>query len=143
MAPYTKYLGAFIGTAVDGKLWAAPTLKWLDRSKAIAEQSAPPATAARLYNARAVTTLTYVAQLALPDHRTLEHERKAICWVLHVPGNTYATKDIFSFGMWNSPVFRSVLITSVAAFVRQAISFRALIEENYSMLATLEYVPLS
>ena len=61
-----KYLGVWLGPLADSKQWRSQASKCIARATDIVALGAPPAVAAELYNTRAVTTLSYIAQFAPP-----------------------------------------------------------------------------
>ena len=61
-----EYLGYWMGPQAGEKTWAAPTCKWIFRTRKIKESRAPPVVRARMYNIRAAPCVGYVAQLADP-----------------------------------------------------------------------------
>ena len=61
----SKYLGIFLGPSAGATQWSLPLEKWSARAATITDVGASAAIAANLYNTRAVTTMSYVAQLRL------------------------------------------------------------------------------
>ena len=66
IAPFSKYLGYFLGPEIGDLMWRAPSSKWQSRAAAITATGAPPSIAAALYNKFAFPTLSYVRRPALP-----------------------------------------------------------------------------
>ena len=58
-----KYLGFILGPASEGKSFEAPLRKWFSRSRTIHTSGMPAPAAVMSYNSRAISVLTYVAQL--------------------------------------------------------------------------------
>ena len=105
---YARYLGAFLGPKSANVSWQSPLAKWSIRASLLAGAGTPIKVATMLYNTRALTTLSYVAQFsALPD---CDHprERALLGRILHLPGNAMSVSNIFALSKWGSNEIRSV-----------------------------------
>ena len=86
----SKYLGIFLGPSAGTTQWSLPLEKWSSRAATITDVGASAAIAANLYNSRAVTTMSYVAQLRPLPKAARAIERKIVNRILRVPGNSFA-----------------------------------------------------
>ena len=70
------YLGATIGPGTTEDNWYAPVAKWFNRGKLLAMTAGGCAATVVNYNIRAVTCVSYVAQLfILPAHMVMKEPR--------------------------------------------------------------------
>eukprot|EP00959_Pyramimonas_sp_CCMP1952_P460421 9479819-Pyramimonas_sp.AAC.1 len=85
-----EYLGLILGPAASCEAWIQPIQKWPTRAARIARERCPTGVAEHLYNKRAISTLSYVAQFAqlplqlpgIPSLRRLEHASRASVFAL-------------------------------------------------------------
>jgi len=61
-----KYLGFFLGPAAASHGWNSQRLTWSNRTKAISKSGVPLQIAILAYHSRALSTLSYIAQLIPP-----------------------------------------------------------------------------
>ena len=115
-----RYLGAFLGPKSAHVAWRSPIAKWSNRT-AMISAGAPCGVLVTLYNTRALTTLSYVAQFSLPPDRIYPRERALLGRLLHFPGNVLASSDVFSLRRWGSHDINSLLAMSVAILMRAAL----------------------
>jgi hypothetical protein len=116
-----RYLGAYMGPKGASLMWNAPLTKWFNRSHALAQANAPPRYTIGLYNSRAVTTLSYVAQFSKLPERALPRERALLGKILHLPGNAMTSTHIFALRSWGSYQITSTLAMSLAILMRAAL----------------------
>ena len=120
VAPFSKYLGFFLGPLIGDLMWRAPLAKWRSRTTAITATGAPPSIAAGLYNKFAFPTLSYVAQLCPPTADMLRREPFVIASLLHIPPQSFALSDLHSLKHWGSIRLRSVGASLHATTIRAA-----------------------
>ena len=87
----------------------------------ISTSGAPSGVLVALYNTRALTTLSYVAQFSLPPDMIYPRERALLGRLLHFPGNAMASSDVFSLRRWGSYDINSLLAMSLAILMRAAL----------------------
>ena len=93
-----RYLGAFLGPRSANVAWSSPIAKWSNRTSMISSSRGPISVSVQLYNSRALSTLSYVAQLSSFPKSVFPRERALLGRLLHLPGNAMASSDVFSLG---------------------------------------------
>ena len=116
----SKYLGIFLGPSAGATQWSLPLEKWSARAATITDVGASAAIAANLYNSRAVTTMSYVAQLRPLPKTAKAVERKIVNRILRGPGNTFGCSEFLNFGEIKGPPFTSIVALAHAAAIRTA-----------------------
>ena len=117
IAPSGKYLGFFLGPTGGTETWKAPTLKYSLRLEETASLGAGVSLSTMLYNAKAVSVLSYVSQLMLPPPSFLRLE----IWKLHRLFHLPLTLPLHAFFTWSGlggPDPHSILAHSLAAMFR-------------------------
>lgn len=87
-----KYLGAFLGPQGGSRNWETSVLKWHSRAMTIAAAGASASVTANLYNIRAVTTLSYLAQVSLLPAEVEAEELGVVAKLLRIPHNSLSRK---------------------------------------------------
>ena len=116
-----RYSGAFLGPKSAHVTWQSPVAKWSNRTATISTSGAPTGLLVALYNTRALTTLSYVAQFSLPPESIHPRERALLGRLLHLPGNAMASSDLFSLARWGSYEIQSAFAMSLAILMRSAL----------------------
>ena len=88
-----RYLGVALGSAAAQIQWSIAFDKWSWRASLIASIGAPASMSARLYNVRAVTTLSYIAQLRPLPYSASSLERKLLGRMLRTRATCLDTKS--------------------------------------------------
>ena len=122
VASSVEYLGIHLGPETAARQWQMAQAKWISRATAIASEGLPPSLTVALYQARAVSTLTYKLQILDPPKSLLAAERHVINKLLHLPGN--ALKDSFahSLSLIGAPEPSSIKATGIAAKFRMTVA---------------------
>ena len=115
-----EYLGFWIGPSIKDKMWNKPESKWDSRSRDIAAAKLAPSLGVQQYNARAVTTMSYVAQLYPLSNAMMKNEKSVIQNIFHVLNNTFPVPLIFQMKNVKVPQPDSLLALSFAARYRAA-----------------------
>ena len=130
-----RYLGVFLGPKSATSSWTSPLEKWRNRATTIAAAGAPVGFAVEMYNSRALTTLSYVAQVAKLPEKSLPRERALLGRLLHLPGNAMSSSDIFALHKWGSYQVKSAEAISLARLMRSALTTLTTWSDMYDMLA--------
>ncbi len=85
IAAFGKHFGFSVGPAVHEESWHSPPAKWESRSRALAAAGASPAIGIALYNSRAATRLSYIAQVVPPPAALVRRELWVTNKILHTP----------------------------------------------------------
>ena len=143
--PCCRYLGLYLGPASGQMHWISPLSKWGSCSELIAATGCPPMAAALLYNARAVTTLSYVGQLVPPPADFQRREVRVLNRLFH-----FANSAVDYAGFSNLARYGFPKITLASATVRASMSRAALVStcswklcKVQVMDACLEHLPLA
>jgi hypothetical protein len=116
-----RYLGAFLGPKSAHVAWESPIAKWANRTSVIAASGAPVGVSVMLYNTRALSTLSYVAQFSFIPQSAFPRERALLGRLLHLPGNALTSAGVFSLVRWGSYEIKSAFATSLAILMRSAL----------------------
>ena len=140
-----KYLGFWMGPAVDEHSWVSPMIKFCRRTKDIAAAWVAPGLGATWFGLRAAPVLGYVAQLAPMAKDTRKKEMWALNKLLHAPGCTFAAKmggDLAELGLLRAP---SVSTRCTAALLRTALDGKIAYAPALRAMATsaVDFVPQS
>ncbi|CAK0825212.1 unnamed protein product, partial [Prorocentrum cordatum] len=104
VAPKLLYLGLWLGPAVvPSTSWIDPVAKLRLRAQAIGRGTAPASLSATLYNTRAVTTISYVAQFCWPPASVLQPELSTLAQVFRIPLGTFALDFWTQIAQWGGP----------------------------------------
>ena len=115
-----RYLGFVLGPASSQLQCSVAFEKWTNRSNLIAAVGAAASISARLYNVRAVSTLSYIAQLRPLPGSTEAIERRVPGKILRVPGNVFGQQELLNLPVVNGPSFISASCLAAAAGARTA-----------------------
>ena len=122
------YLGFSSGPEKGDSSWDKPLAKYVKRAAKWKLIGAGAQFATAAYNALALSTLLYIAQLETPPPKVLEAETRCIRGMLGGPGNWYQPRDAFflkeAFGQNKS--YGSVELISQAAKLRVRHSHRCI-----------------
>ena len=102
-------------------IWRTPSSKWRSRVADIAASGAPPSVACSLYGVHALTTLSYIGQIAFPPEELLRPEAAVLAQLLRVPYNAFSRNDFFSLAGWGSVAVQSVFVTLISILTRAAL----------------------
>ena len=133
VAPCGKDLGFYIGPAAGTRLWEEPTRKWTARAEAIACSRLAPSLGVPTYNQRALTTKSYVTQLAPPPKALFKVEKSLNQRVMHFSNNTVPVPFLFRGGKIGLPQFSSLKVLSYAARFRTARYTLTTVDENQAL----------
>ncbi|CAK0857630.1 unnamed protein product, partial [Prorocentrum cordatum] len=104
VAPKLLYLGLWLGPAVvPSTSWIDPVAKLRLRAQAIGRGTTPASLSATLYNTRAVTTISYVAQFCWPPSSALQPELATLAQVFRIPLGTFALDFWTQIAQWGGP----------------------------------------
>ncbi|CAK0822839.1 unnamed protein product, partial [Prorocentrum cordatum] len=104
VAPKLLYLGLWMGPAVvPSTSWIDPVAKLRLRAQAIGRGTTPASLSATLYNTRAVTTISYVAQFCWPPASVLQPELSTLAQVFRIPLGTFALDHWTQLALWGGP----------------------------------------
>ncbi|CAK0813889.1 unnamed protein product, partial [Prorocentrum cordatum] len=104
VAPKLLYLGLWLGPAVvPSTSWIDPVAKLRLRARAIGRGTTPASLSATLYNTRAVTTISYVAQFCWPPASALQPELSTLAQVFRIPLGTFALDFWTQIAQWGGP----------------------------------------
>jgi hypothetical protein len=116
-----KYLGASVGPAAGRTLWTNAANKWASRAHLIGSSALPLQVSVMLYNSRAITTIGYIAQLALLPDKLIRQEGYVLAKLLHLPPNTFKAADFFNISNWGFKHIRSLLAFAASSMMRTAL----------------------
>ena len=115
-----KYLGFFLGQAASAHIWTAPIAKWTAVAGHIASSAASPAIAAVSYNRRAVTTMSYVAQLTACPHGIAAKDANIARSIVGLVPQSLPRNAYFQFPDIGGPALRRVETLINATRIRAA-----------------------
>ena len=130
-----KYLGAYLGPAASQKLWTNAANKWASRAHTIGSAALPLQLSVMLYNTRAITTIGYIAQLALLPDKLLRQEGFILAKILHPP-NFFKGSDYFNLVHWGFCHIRSLLALAASSMIRAALETITVWQECLPWLAS-------
>ena len=139
-----KYLGAYLGPHGGARIWSAAVAKWQSRAYVIAAMKAPLAVTVRLYNTRAVTTLSYLSQIAHLPHDVWQKDTGVLSRLLHMPHNSFTRASLYNLGKWGSLRITSAPVMAKAVLMRAALSTLTTWKMDLALLreAAEEHLPL-
>jgi len=135
-----KYLGFYLGPTAAFHGWNSQRRKWSNRGKAIARSGVPLQTAILAYQTRALTTLSYIAQLVPPPKKIFPQERGVISSLLRVPPQTFAATEMFNMESFGAYPIMPLKSYSTAIMMRTALKT---LQTWPSMLTKLQDAVLS
>ena len=95
-----KYLGFYVGPGKGDKSWDGPCKKFIDRCQLWHDRPVGMHFHILAYNAFAITTLSYVAQLELPPSSATTAELQGLQLVVKGPGGISVTGWATSLDLW-------------------------------------------
>ena len=115
-----KYLGIFVGPTSGAFQWLKQIQKWSSRACAIAYGGASMNVRCELYATRALTTLSYVAQLFPIPSSVYFRERGLLARLWHLPGQAFGGDQFFHLHNWGCYAFTPIKSYTSAIAMRTA-----------------------
>ena len=134
-----EYLGFGVGPKIKEKVWSKPKAKWDSRARRVSAAKLAPSLGVQQYNARAVPTMSYVAQISPLDASIIKTEKSVIQNVFHVLNNTFPMSLIFRMKAISGPQPMSLQVLSYAARYRAAVTTLTTWRENLDKLNKCRY----
>ena len=88
IAPFTKYLGYFLGPGATDEVWAGPLRKFLGVISTMTRAGLPASFACSLWGSRGTSLVRYVGALVLPPTKLLNAEGQMLNRLLKYPGRS-------------------------------------------------------
>ena len=129
-----KYLGFMIGPGAKDQSWVEPLRKWKLRAKEISTSGMPTAAAITAYNSKAITLLSYVAQLEPPPASIGAKEMHTVNSLLRVPPQTFSRAAAFNLEHYGGVQILCINAFADICMMRTALKTLSGFESTFNML---------